>query len=212
MQEATRYLRRRHRKPNSADERFDGTIQVQGDPANAAAFGEAMKARLAELGPTITIDQVRAISVELAPKFDVTLGQETQASKLPEPWRTYLTTELHAAYVTGFLGDRGFIGTNTWMLFCPSDIVLLATEFGFRTLDLAAGAFDRPRTGPFPLELPEPGLEDDAVVDVGGQMFARSTLAPLVLQGAIEGYLMSNGRLLCPDIGSAIAMHVGRRG
>jgi hypothetical protein len=47
---------------------------------------------------------------------------------------------------------------------------------------------------------------DGAIQIHGDRLFKRSVLAPLVLQGAVEGWLMSNQMLLCPGIGAAMPL------
>jgi hypothetical protein len=204
VKEANRYLRSRHRRAGD-DARTDGTIQIHGEPEDGKRFAAAVEARMRGVY-SMTPDDMHALIREMAPQFNVRVGQEARPHLLPEPWRTYLSAELHTLYVTGCVGEQPFVGTFAWSLVVPESIVAMAERAGFQRINLPADYFGVTVSGPHPIVLPEPGVEDDAIVEVGDRLFNRSVLAPLVLQGAVEGWLMSNQMLLCPGIGAAMPL------
>lgn len=213
MKEATRYLKRR-RERDGRTTTTDGLIGLHLPPgvdmdALAAALRQATAGKA-----SMTAAELDAIARDVVTRFGGEVGQTAQPGKLPEPWRTYLTAEVHMAYVAGHLGEQPFIGTNTWMLYCPEEIVEQALALGFTHKDMPAGALGEPTGDPYVIgDLPEPTeTEDGALVAVGVAYVQRHILAPLVLQGATVGYSgpTQTDPIHCPGIGIAMPMAIGR--
>lgn len=195
-----RILRTRRRL--STDKAIEGAILTTGAADKLDGFKHAVRERLkaAKLDFSRLAD-THTLMVSMASEYGVDVMAPIYAKDFPDPWRAYLFTELRATYITG-AGGRAFVGTDNWAMYCPDDVAELAGRYNFIRIDNMLD--DTPAGRPHELHLPEPGIEDDAMVIVGELAVLRSTIAPLVLQGATVGYVRGT-LVVCPGIGIARA-------
>jgi hypothetical protein len=199
MRYTDRVTRRKSAKP------FNGAIQIYGLSEDGERFAKIIRTALdaATAGPGV--EDMHSLLVELADKYNaehgpgrIRIGSDIRGHMLPESWRSLLFADVRPEYIAGRMGEDSFVGTDQFALVCPAEITALALANGFDDVDV--DPYDL--TGPeHTIDLGERGVEDDAIIEIDGVRFLRSTLDPIVSRGAKSGFIVRGRVLACPGIG-----------
>lgn len=181
-------------------------LGFDGPPEAVRRTIRAMEGELAARNGSTTFDELREIANRHAKDNGVEITTDVRPWLLPNPWASYFRGR-SSAYRAGRYGQRTVIGTSTWLLDCPAEVVEAALAAGFTPYHLDADALGTPKGPPIAIERPTAA----PLTMVGESHYPRTLLEILIGRGATAGYVDGpRSPLLVPEVGVVMPVDLSR--